>query len=209
MKIIGTGSSLPSLSVTNEMLSVFLDTSDEWIRSRTGILERRIISDENLKDLAIEASQKALDDAGLTGSELDYIICSNVVNYYVTPSISCLVAGGIQAACPCVDLNAACTGFLYCLDMAAAYIAAKKAKNILVVCAEEPTRMCSWKDRNTAVLFGDAAAAAVVTEGDAFRASRISAFHRPEVLYYQRPLEDCPLVQYQQRGVPQELKCLL
>jgi len=128
MKIIGTGSSLPSLSVTNEMLSVFLDTSDEWIRSRTGIMERRIISDENLKDLAIEASQKALDDAGLTGSELDYIICSNVVNYYVTPSISCLVAGGIQAACPCVDLNAACTGFLYCLDMAAAYIAAKKAK---------------------------------------------------------------------------------
>lgn len=202
MKIIGTGSALPSLSVTNEMLSIFLDTSDEWIRTRTGIQERRIISDENLKDLAVQAAQKALDEAGISGSELDYIICSNVVNYYVTPSLSCLIAGGIQAACPCVDLNAACSGFIYGLDMAQAYIMTGKAKNILVICAEEPTRMCSWKDRNTAVLFGDAAAAAVVTEGDAFRASRISAFHRPEVLYYQRPLEDCPFVKYQQRGVP-------
>lgn len=85
MKIIGTGSALPSLAVTNDMLSVFLDTSDEWIRTRTGIVERRIISDENLKDLAIEAAQKALDQAGITGKDLDYIICSNVVNYYVTP----------------------------------------------------------------------------------------------------------------------------
>ncbi|HHV02621.1 MAG: ketoacyl-ACP synthase III [Bacteroidales bacterium] len=202
MKIIGTGSALPSLSVTNEMLSVFLDTSDEWIRTRTGILERRIISDENLKDLAVEAAKKALEEAKMDGSELDYIICSNVVNYYVTPSLSCLIAGEINALCPCVDLNAACSGFIYGLDMAQAYQIAGKAKNILVICAEEPTRMCSWKDRNTAVLFGDGAAAAVVTEGNDFKASYITARHRPEILYYQRPLEDCPFVKYQQRGVP-------
>jgi len=202
MKIIGTGSALPSLSVTNEMLSIFLDTSDEWIRTRTGIQERRIISDGNLKDLAVQAAQKALDEAGISGSELDYIICSNVVNYYVTPSLSCLIAGGIQAACPCVDLNAACSGFIYGLDMAQAYIMTGKAKNILVICAEEPTRMCSWKDRNTCVLFGDGAAAVVVTQGEGFRASWITAEHRPEILYYQRPLEDCPFVKYQQRGVP-------
>ena len=202
MKIIGTGSALPSLSVTNEMLSVFMDTSDEWIRTRTGILERRIISDENLKDLAVEAAKRALEEAKMDGSELDYIICSNVVNYYVTPSLSCLIAGEINASCPCVDLNAACSGFVYGLDMAQAYQMSGKAKNILVICAEEPTRMCSWKDRNTAVLFGDGAAAAVVTEGDDFKASYITARHRPEILYYQRPLEDCPFVKYQQRGVP-------
>ena len=202
MKIIGTGSALPSLSVTNEMLSVFMDTSDEWIRTRTGILERRIISDENLKDLAVEAAKRALEEAKMDGSELDYIICSNVVNYYVTPSLSCLIAGEINASCPCVDLNAACSGFVYGLDMAQAYQMSGKAKNILVICAEEPTRMCSWKDRNTAVLFGDGAAAAVVTEGDDFKASYITASHRPEILYYQRPLEDCPFVKYQQRGVP-------
>ena len=193
---------LPSLSVTNEMLSVFMDTSDEWIRTRTGILERRIISDENLKDLAVEAAKRALEEAKMDGSELDYIICSNVVNYYVTPSLSCLIAGEINASCPCVDLNAACSGFVYGLDMAQAYQMSGKAKNILVICAEEPTRMCSWKDRNTAVLFGDGAAAAVVTEGDDFKASYITARHRPEILYYQRPLEDCPFVKYQQRGVP-------
>jgi 3-oxoacyl-[acyl-carrier-protein] synthase-3 len=202
MKIIGTGSALPSLSVTNEMLSVFMDTSDEWIRTRTGILERRIISDENLKDLAVEAAKRALEEAKMDGSELDYIICSNVVNYYVTPSLSCLIAGEINASCPCVDLNAACSGFVYGLDMAQAYQMSGKAKNILVICAEEPTRMCSWKDRNTAVLFGDGAAAAVVREGDDFKASYITARHRPEILYYQRPLEDCPFVKYQQRGVP-------
>jgi 3-oxoacyl-[acyl-carrier-protein] synthase-3 len=202
MKIIGTGSALPSLSVTNEMLSVFMDTSDEWIRTRTGILERRIISDQNLKDLAVEAAKRALEEAKMDGSELDYIICSNVVNYYVTPSLSCLIAGEINASCPCVDLNAACSGFVYGLDMAQAYQMSGKAKNILVICAEEPTRMCSWKDRNTAVLFGDGAAAAVVTEGDDFKASYITARHRPEILYYQRPLEDCPFVKYQQRGVP-------
>ncbi|HPV87653.1 MAG TPA: beta-ketoacyl-ACP synthase III [Bacteroidales bacterium] len=202
MKIIGTGSALPSLSVTNEMLSLFMDTSDEWIRTRTGISERKIISDENLTDLAVEAAKRALKEANMDGAELDYIICSNVMNYYVTPSLSCLIAGQINASCPCVDLNAACSGFVYGLDMAHAYQMAGKAKNILILCAEEPTRMCSWKDRNTAVLFGDGAAAVVVTEGNDFKASYITAKHRPEILYYQRPLEDCPFVKYQQRGVP-------
>ncbi len=202
MKIFGTGSALPSLSVTNEMLSLFMDTSDEWIRTRTGISERKIISDENLTDLAVEAAKRALKEANMDGAELDYIICSNVMNYYVTPSLSCLIAGQINASCPCVDLNAACSGFVYGLDMAHAYQMAGKAKNILILCAEEPTRMCSWKDRNTAVLFGDGAAAVVVTEGNDFKASYITAKHRPEILYYQRPLEDCPFVKYQQRGVP-------
>ena len=77
--------------------------------------------------------------------------------------------------------------------MAQLYIDTGKAANILIVCAEEPTRMCSWKDRNTAVLFGDGAAAAVVTKGESFKASMITAIHRPEILYYQRPLEECPL----------------
>lgn len=201
MKIIGTGSAIPSLSVTNDMLSVFLDTSDQWIRTRTGIVERRIISDENLKDLAVEAARKALEDANMDGSQLDYIICSNVVNYYVTPSLSCLISGEINASCPCVDLNAACSGFVYGLEMAQVYLESGKAKNILVISAEEPTRMCSWKDRNTAVLFGDGAAGAIVTNGNAFKASYITAKYRPEILYYQRALEDCPFVTYQQRGV--------
>ncbi len=202
MKIIGTGSATPKLSVTNEMLSTFLDTSDEWIRTRTGIQERRIISDENLKDLAIQAAKNALGESGLDASELDYIICSNVVNHYVTPALSCLIQGGLDATCPSVDLNAACTGFVYAMDMADAYIQSGKARNILIVCAEEPTRMSSWKDRNTCVLFGDGAGAVVVTPGEDFRASYITAFCKPEVLYYQRKLENCPYVKYEQKDVP-------
>ena len=100
MKIIGTGSVLPKKIVTNEMLSQFLDTSDEWITTRTGVKSRHVISDEKLDDMAIEAAQKALADAGISAADLDYIICSNVVNEYITPQLSCIIQGGIGASCP-------------------------------------------------------------------------------------------------------------
>lgn len=94
MKIIGTGSALPRKVVTNEMLSGFLDTSDEWITTRTGVRSRYVISDERLEDLAIEAARQALDDASIDSADLDFIICSNVVNEYVTPQLSCIVQAG-------------------------------------------------------------------------------------------------------------------
>ena len=141
MKIIGTGSARPSLTVTNAMLENFLDTSDEWIVTRTGIHERRVISSENLEDLASTAATKAMEDAGVTSEQIDFIICSNVVNEYVTPGLGCIIQGKIGATCPTMDINCACTGFLYALDVAEAYLATKDMKNILIVCAEEPSRM--------------------------------------------------------------------
>ena len=92
MKILGTGSSLPKMQVTNDDLSKFLDTNDEWIFPRTGIKSRHIISSEKLEDLAVDAARKALDDAGVAAGELDMLICSNVVNEFITPSLSCIVA---------------------------------------------------------------------------------------------------------------------
>ena len=121
MKIIGTGRSHPSLVVTNEMLSQILDTSDEWITSRTGIKERRIISSENLEDLAIDAAKKALSDANIEAKDLDYIICANVVNEYISPAMSCIIQGAIGATCPCFDLNGACVGFIYALEIAESF----------------------------------------------------------------------------------------
>ena len=118
MKISGTGSVLPKKIVTNDMLSEFLDTSDEWIYPRTGVRSRHVISDERLEDMAIEASKKALADAGINASDLDYIICSNVVNEYITPQLSCIIQGGIGATCPCIDINCACAGFIYALQIA-------------------------------------------------------------------------------------------
>lgn len=206
MKIIGTGSAHPTCAVSNEMLEQFLETTDEWITERTGIKERCVISSEKLEDLAVEAANKALENAGLTAADIDFIICSNVVNEYVTPALSCIIQGKIGATCPTVDINAACAGFIYALDMAEDKLQCKKAKNILIVCAEEPSRMVSWKNRSTCVLFGDGAGAAVVTEGDQMKAIRLTTSSLTEVLYYQRSLEPTPYISKEENFEPLVMK---
>ena len=206
MKIIGTGSALPSKIVTNDMLSEFLDTSDAWIYPRTGIRHRHVISDEKLEDLAISAAKKALDNAGMKAEELDFIICSNVVNEYVTPSLSCIIQGGIGANCPCLDINCACAGFIYALDIAETHYQAGKVKNVLIVCAEEPTRMTSWKDRSVCVLFGDGAGAAVRSEGDNIKGIKLSAASATDKLYQIRTLEPTPYVTKEEQDIPLQMK---
>ena len=202
MKIVGTGSAHPSFTLTNDMLATFLETSDEWIVSRTGIRQRQIITDEELKDLATDAARKALDNAGMTPKDIDFIICSNVVNEYATPSLACLIHEAIDASCPSVDINAACTGFIYALQMAEAYQKAGMAKNILIVCAEEPTRMVDWKDRRTCVLFGDGAGAVVVTEGDNLKAIKTTNTSITEVLVEKRVLEPTPYITKEEVNKP-------
>lgn len=206
MKIIGTGSAHPTCAVSNEMLEQFLETTDEWITERTGIKERCVISSEKLEDLAVEAANRALENAGLTAADIDFIICSNVVNEYVTPALSCIIQGKIGATCPTVDINAACAGFIYALDMAEDKLQCKKAKNILIVCAEEPSRMVSWQNRSTCVLFGDGAGAAVVTEGDQMKAIRLTTSSLTEVLYYQRSLEPTPYISKEENFEPLVMK---
>ena len=176
------------------MLEKFLETSDEWITERTGIKARSVISTERLEDLACEAAQRALEDANLTVNDIDFIICSNVVNEYVTPALSCIIQGKLGAKCPTVDINAACAGFIFAMDMADDKLKANKAKNILIVCAEEPSRMVSWQNRSTCVLFGDGAGAAVVTAGDELKAIRLTTESLTDVLYYQRRLEPTPYI---------------
>ena len=202
MKIIGTGRAHPSQVVTNDMLEQFLDTSDEWIKTRTGMSERRVISSEKLEDLASEAAAKAIEDAGLTAADIDYIICSNVVNEYITPGLSCIIQGAIGAKCACVDVNAACSGFIYALDMADDRIKSGKAKNILVVAAEEPTRMVDWKDRSLCVLFGDGAGAVVVTEGEGLICSRLTTVSKTDCLHYVRQLEPTPYITKEEHSAP-------
>ena len=206
MKITGTGSVLPKKIVTNDMLSEFLDTSDAWIYPRTGSRYRHVISDEKLEDMAAEASVKALENAGIKAEDLDMIICSNVVNEYVTPSLSCIVQGAIGATCPCLDINCACAGFIYALDIAESHFKAGKVKNVLVVCAEEPSRMTSWKDRSVCVLFGDGAGAAVLTEGDNIKGIKLSAASATDKLYEKRILEPTPYVAKEEENVPLQMK---
>ena len=206
MKIIGTGSALPKKVVTNEMLSGFLDTSDEWITTRTGVRNRYVISDERLEDLAIEAARKALEDASMNPADLDFIICSNVVNEYVTPQLSCIIQGGIGATCPCMDINCACAGFIHALEIAESFHKAGRVNNVLVVCAEEPTRMTDWSDRRTCVLFGDGAGAAVLAPGNNIKSIRLSASSATDKLWQYRMLHPTPYITKEEQDVPLQMK---
>lgn len=183
--MVGTGSALPALEVPNQALEAFLDTSDEWITSRTGIGSRRVLSGETLTDLAVLAAQRALADAGLAGSQLDLILGVTVQGDEITPAMACRVQGALGAACPCMDVNAACTGFLYALDVAQAYLDAGKARRILIVCAEAMSRLCDWTDRSTCVLFGDGAGAVVVDGEQGMLAIRLGVQEAGDTLFIQ------------------------
>ncbi|MBO4587179.1 MAG: ketoacyl-ACP synthase III [Bacteroidales bacterium] len=195
MKIIGTGSALPKKVVTNDMLSDFLETNDEWITTRTGIKTRHIVTDERFEDLATEAAGRAIDAAGLCPDDIDYIVCSNVSNLYITPHLSSIIMGnlGIKGPiCPTMDVNAACVGFVQSLDVCDALLATNRAKHILLVAAEECTRFCDWNDRNCAVLFGDGAGAVVLGKGDNLLASKLTTTPMPDVIVYRNPMEATP-----------------
>lgn len=192
MRILGTGSALPALSVPNTALTQFLDTSDEWITTRTGIQTRHILSSESITDLAIQAAQRALDDAGIPGSELDLILGTTCQGDQVVPAVACTVQKAIGAACPCMDLNAACTGFIYALDTASAYLASGKAKKILILSAEGMSRLCDWRDRATSVLFGDGAGAVVLDGQDGLLSIRLSVADERDTLFIQPAPGNCP-----------------
>jgi 3-oxoacyl-[acyl-carrier-protein] synthase-3 len=183
LTVIGTGSSTPKCVKTNFQLSEILDTTDEWITSRTGIKERHILTDETVAQIASEAAVAALNDADVTADELDYIICATLRGDYITPSLACEVQRIIGASCPAFDLNAACSGFVYSLDVAAALFAAKKAKKILIVAAESLSKLVDWKDRSTCVLFGDGAGAVVLSDSDNLLAIKLTAKGAAESLY--------------------------
>ena len=206
MRILGTGSALPQKQVGNDDLSKFLDTSDEWIVPRTGIHSRHVISNEYLEDLAVSAARRALDDASLGVADIDLLICSNVVNEYVTPSLSCITAAKMGLACPCFDINCACPGFIYAMDMADSYFCCGKVRHVLIVCAEEPTRMVDWSDRATCVLFGDGAGAAVFGEGDNLKGIRLSAEPSPDKICEMRRLLPTPYVDKEETEMPMQMK---
>lgn len=180
--IIGTGSACPKTIVTNNDLAKFMDTSDEWIKTRTGINARRICKDENINDLATMSAKEALSNANINSKDVDLIICATMGGDFVTPSTACCIQSEIGATCPAFDINAACSGFIYALDIANNYFSNENIKNILVVVAENITKYLDWNDRSTCVLFGDATAAVVLGRGNGLKSIKLTANGNSEAL---------------------------
>ncbi len=164
VSIIGTGSYVPERVLTNKDLEAMVDTSDEWITTRTGIKERRIAAEnEYTSDMAAKAARKAMEMAGITAEEIDLIIVATVTPDMAFPSTACFVQkliGAHRAAC--FDISAACAGFLYALEIAQQFITSHTYETVLVIGAEKLSGIVDWTDRNTCVLFGDGAGAAIL-----------------------------------------------
>ncbi|MFB0918275.1 MAG: beta-ketoacyl-ACP synthase III [Clostridiaceae bacterium] len=175
-RILGTGKAEPDFILDNEMLSKMVDTSDEWIVQRTGIKERRILNnEENMTSLSLKAAKEALLDSGVEASELDLIIFATMRGDYSTPAQACILASDLGAHCPAFDVNAACTGFLYAMDIADSYFKSGKVNKVLVVGMELMSRYIDFTDRRTCVLFGDGGGAAVLGKGNELKAIHLSA----------------------------------
>ena len=167
VKILGTGSFLPEKSVSNDDLSKVMDTSDEWISSRTGIRSRHISIEDTTSTMAVKAAKKALENAGVSAEELDHIFVATLSGDHATPSTSCQVQKGIGAVnAVCMDINAACSGFVYGLNTAIAYARAGMGKKMMIIGVETLSKILDWSDRSTCVLFGDGAGCAIVEADD-------------------------------------------
>ncbi|MFZ5775848.1 MAG: beta-ketoacyl-ACP synthase III [Thermodesulfobacteriota bacterium] len=192
--VIGTGSCLPQRILSNEELERMVDTSDEWITSRTGIKTRHIaVAGEETSRLAAEAGRAALEMAGLTPAEIDMIVVATISCEKAMPSCACLVQKELDAVNAfALDINAACSGFLFGLDLAAKYIAASPDMKILVIGAENLSARTNWQDRNTCVLFGDGAGAAVITGNDQGRGLLASRLYSDGRLWELLHLDSAP-----------------
>lgn len=176
-KIIGTGSSMPRTILTNQDMERYVETSDDWIVSRTGIRQRHISDkDENTGDLGYAAGLAALENAGIAPEDLDYILVATTTPHALVPNTSSYIQaklGAVNAAA--LDINAACSGFIYGLELADVLLMRKTIKNVLVIGAEVLSKITDFTDRSTCVLFGDGAGAAVLTKGEGLYATLTGA----------------------------------
>ena len=162
--VLGMGRFIPEKVVTNFDLEKIMDTSDEWIRTRTGIEERHFASQEqSTSDMAVEAAKQAIENAGITAEDIGFIIVATVTQDRTFPSVACMVQEAIGAKhAAAMDIAAACAGFIYGLATAKQFVESNCYKYVLVIGVEKLSKIIDWRDRNTAVLFGDGASAAVV-----------------------------------------------
>ena len=196
-RILGTGSFLPRKVLTNEDLSHMVETSDEWITKRVGVKERRVCTTETNTDMGVAAALAALEDSGVKPEELDLIIGATISADTISPGLAGMVQNRIGAACPCFDMNAACPGFLFALEVADGFFVKKTVKKVLVVSAERMSGLIDWTDRSTCVIFGDGAGAAVLGEGDNYLASELHTAGGDDVISIPTWWDNSPFYEHQ------------
>jgi len=164
VKIHASAHYVPSRAVSNEEISTWVDTTDEWIVRRTGISQRRMSEGENTSDLCVKVAEQLLEKSDVTVDDIDLILVTTVTPDYLSPSVSCMVQGAIGAKnAIAMDINAACTGFVYGLSVAQKYLACGQYRHIMLIGAEVLTKYVDWTDRNTCILFGDGAGGVIVS----------------------------------------------
>jgi len=181
VEISGIGAYLPPLIVTNDRISEFVETNDEWIVQRTGVSERRISQGENTSDIATKAAKSALERAGINAEDLDLIIVATISPDMFIPSVACLVQSNLNAdKAACFDISVACSGFVYALEIANSMMKSMNYKNALVIGAEVLSKVTDWTDRSTCILFGDGAGAAILEQGQDEKTGIIKSYLRSE-----------------------------
>lgn len=203
LRIAGVGYSVPEKVVTNDDLTKLYDTSDEWIYTRTGIKERRMVSgNQDAVDLGYDAAKKAIEKSGISINDIDMVIAASSAPPRLYPTIGCLIQAklGIPNKIPAFDITAACTGLIYALSIARAYIASGIYKNILLVATDNNSRLLDWEDRSISILFGDAAGAMVVTPSEDGVDDIIAIDIRSDgeigdMIEFPLPGQNCPLVE--------------
>ena len=198
--ICGTGSYIPVHTMDNNDIAQLVETNDEWIRERTGVVKRHIIQEETTVSMAADAARKALENGNVSAEEVDLILVSTISSNVILPCAACEVQKAIGAVnATCFDLSAACTGFVFAYNTAVAYLASGMYRTVLIIGSESLSNLTNWKDRGTCILFGDGGGAAVVkaAEGKLYRAVTHSDGFKGEALTctsrHNRNWEEIPL----------------
>lgn len=166
-KIIGTGSYVPKMLITNEELSKNVETTDQWIRERTGVRQRYLMKDETTADMAVKAAKEAVSSAGISPEDIDAIVVSTVSSELILPNTACFVQEQIGAVNAfCFDINTACTGFMMAYNTVQSYIDSGLVETALIIGAEGLSKIVDWNDRGTCILFGDGAGAAIIRRNE-------------------------------------------
>ena len=196
-RVLGTGSYAPPKVVTNEDLSHFLDTSDDWIRQRVGVKERHFSVNETAADMAAKAASTAIENSGVNPEEIDLILLATISGESQVPSTACMVQGLLGLNCMALEVNAACSAFDFALETVAGYFARGKVRKALVIGAERMSRILDFTDRGTAVIFGDGAGALVLEAGENYIDSVFYVQGDDEVIGCGLPVGNSP---YYERG---------